>query len=311
MAKVQGGPIKDEKSSDKTVRKTSPRTVTVASADFMDERGDMIIASLDTTDVNPSVESCSAADPSISLDTPHDPSISLDTPRDPSISIDTPRDPSISPDTPRDPIVETRNLSTANMDEIGDAIIAELDVNTTVNSSTNVDSNEQSCTTMEQDNTNMDTVDHTPSIVCMDEGEDRIIAELDTSEVDACSKDSQANAEIDKIAAMTAEMKKQEFAGHVDKKLTKNISQLKFLGRIIGAAISEGFFINLHLCKALVKQVRIRQMLAVRYTVVLNFADFSSSRNPNTSGGRYCDFMIRYDIDIFSSIFSIRYRYRY
>ena len=149
-------------------------------------------------------------------------------------------------------VLQSENL---NVDEIEDAIIAELDVSTfpLVNSSTNVDSNEQSCTTVDQANADMDT--NSTEMDIMNEEDESIIAELDKSEIDICSEDSQTNAEIDKNLAMTAEMKKQEFARRVHWVLTKNISRLKFLGRIIGTAICEGFFINLHLCKPLVKQV--------------------------------------------------------
>jgi hypothetical protein len=149
-------------------------------------------------------------------------------------------------------VLQSENL---NVDEIEDAIIAELDVSTfpLVNSSTHVDSNEQSCTTVDQADADMDRIGNSTEMDIMNEEDESIIAELDKN--DTCSEDSQTNAEIDKNLAMTAEMKKQEFARRIHWVLTKNISQLKFLGRIIGTAICEGFFINLHLCKPLVKQV--------------------------------------------------------
>jgi hypothetical protein len=142
-------------------------------------------------------------------------------------------------------VLQSENL---NVDEIEDAIIAELDVSAfpLVNSSTNVDSNEQSCTTVDQADADMDRIGNSTEMDIMNEEDESIIAELDKN--DTCSED---NCRI----AMTAEMKKQEFARRIHWVLTKNISQLKFLGRIIGTAICEGFFINLHLCKPLVKQV--------------------------------------------------------
>jgi hypothetical protein len=109
-------------------------------------------------------------------------------------------------------------VSTVCMDEKGDKIIAELDENDAIYNS-------------------------------MDEIEDRIVAELDIKDIEFCVKD---NPEIFKNSAMTAE--KQKMSNNL--KLTKNLSQLTFLGKIIGAAICEGFFINLHLCKPLVKQVK-------------------------------------------------------
>ena len=90
--------------------------------------------------------------------------------------------------------------------------------------------------------------------VIIDDEEDRIIAELDISEFDSSLPNSQSKENMNKNPDET---KRQEFARHIDEKLIKNISQLKFLGKIIGLSICEGVFINLNLCKPLVKQVRI------------------------------------------------------
>ena len=88
--------------------------------------------------------------------------------------------------------------------------------------------------------------------VIMDD-EDRIIAELDISEFDSSLPNSQSKKNMNKNPDET---KRQEFARHIDEKLIKNILQLKFLGKIIGLSICEEVFINLNLCKPLVKQVR-------------------------------------------------------
>ena len=133
-------------------------------------------------------------------------------------------------------------------DEIEDAIIAELDENTfsSVNSSRNVISNDDSNTTLQH--ATMDPVNNS-TFTSEEEIEDTIIAELDIKNIDFRVKDNRKDAEI--------------FARRIDSKLKKNLSQLTFLGRIIGAAICEGFFINLHLCKPIVKQVGVRKLMVL------------------------------------------------
>ena len=132
----------------------------------------------------------------------------------------------------------SRDLCTA--EEIEDAIIAELDENTfsLVNSSRNVISSDETNVTLQH--ATMDPVNNS-TFTGEEEIEDTIIAELDTKNIDFRVKDSAEDAET--------------FARCVDSKLKKDLSRLTFLGRIIGAAICEGFFINLHLCKPIVKQI--------------------------------------------------------
>lgn len=146
--------------------------------------------------------------------------------------------PPLDTNTRRTEHFEDTNL---HMDEMGDTIIADLnimDANPSVfgNSLQNIQSNYSTDVQVDMDNT-----------------DDTIIAELD----------NQVKANMDKNATLTDDIKKLEFARHVDQKLTKNISQLNFLGKIIGTAICQGVFINLNLCKPLVKQVRILSRIQV------------------------------------------------
>ena len=126
------------------------------------------------------------------------------------------------------------------VEEIEDAIIAELDENTfsSLNSSRNVNSNDESNTTLQH--ATMDPV-NSSTFTSEEEIEDTIIAELDIKNIDSHVKDNPEDAET--------------FATCIDSKQKMNLSQLTFLGRIIGVAICEGFFINLNLCKPIVKQI--------------------------------------------------------
>ena len=101
-------------------------------------------------------------------------------------------------------------------------------------------SNEQSCTveTMVEAEQNALQVPASPWSEYMDERGDEIIGQLDISDIEEKMKED-----------------KEGFRRYVDRKLKNNISQLKFLGKIIGLAICEGFFINLNICKPIVKQV--------------------------------------------------------
>ena len=153
---------------------------------------------------------------------------------DPGLSVDT--------TTGRTEDIEDTNLHT---DEIGDTTITDLhptDTNPSafVNSSQNIESNNS-----------------TDVQVVMDDTEDTIIAELDISEFDSCLENSQAKGKMNQNPTLTDEIKRQEFARHVEQKLSKNMLQLQFLGKIIGTAICHGVFVNLNLCKPLVKQVRL------------------------------------------------------
>ena len=102
--------------------------------------------------------------------------------------------------------------------------------------------------------------------------DDIAIASLDLSTLPGVVYSVATGHDVSPVSVDNEQMK-AKFSTYIDDQLKQNLKQLKFLGMLIGLAICQDHFINLHLSKPLVKQVYFISFKSFVYTV-----DFSVQR---------------------------------